>query len=475
MAANFVAALAMMGSCVVIAALLWCGRAPLLNIVIAFYVFRVYLTRPYITLFQSRLYGDDLEYIRSSEWYFNSSDAAVVYLGLLSLLVAWLLGLVIAAPKHTQAVARPWIFRQVDAGVTRSVWLFLIVWALLWVLNLSSPVESWQGIATGEGKASFAFGLLATRTIEIVGVYSFLRSRGFGARSAPLMLLAPALWSAIYDTGFGSRGAVFTTVVLAALYWLFLIYDKRVGRYLLPTSIVSALLFPVVMFSGLLAQSLRPLLRVGSDAETVWRATLDGLDVSDPNNPIMSSIYFGLTQLIHRLSNIKTQFLILNDHFVHEPWETYNPVWTLMRTVNDLVPGTVFPNMLTINQLFAYIYEGNLVTYSSDTWSIQGTLYLYWGLWLSPLVVFLVALWVGRHSRSLTALARESPAFAAFFVLLVRAVIEFGTIERVVPVNVVRPLAGFLGFIFLVGLVRAILPAKRRLRLAARQSIVRTT
>ena len=124
-----------------------------------------------------------------------------------------------------------------------------------------------------------------------------------------------------------------------------------------------------------------------------------------------------------------------------------------MRIANDLVPRSLklFPGLLTINQLFDYIYFDELVRYNSQTWSIQGTLYLYFGFWLSPVAVFGLARFVGRGYAGLENLVKTSPAFAAFFVLLFVNFIEFGTFERVIPDEIVRALTSYFAIILLAG------------------------
>ena len=88
----------------------------------------------------------------------------------------------------------------------------------------------------------------------------------------------------------------------------------------------------------------------------------------------------------------------------------------------------------------------------------------------APLVVFLVAYGVGLHSSKLAALAKASPALAAFSILLFTDLIENGTVEFITPGDIVRPLTSFLALIFLMGLLRAAFPTKQRLAVYVRCS-----
>ena len=132
-----------------------------------------------------------------------------------------------------------------------------------------------------------------------------------------------------------------------------------------------------------------------------------------------------------------------------------------MRLVNDLVPGSLFPDMLTINQIFHYIYYDVLVTYSSSMWGIQGTLYLYFGYWISPVIVILLAFFVSRYWISINYALNKSPSYLVFMMLLALGILENGTFERVIPVNVIRTLASFFIMTFLVRLLHTLVPNKK--------------
>ena len=459
---NSVATIAIVLSCFLISALLWTGRALLFNILLAFYLLRVYFTRPYVDMFLPNLQVDQLDYIASNNYFFNPADAAVVYLSLLSLLLAWFCGLHFVQPNKLTVASPPWIFRQVDKIVFDSRWSFWLVWLMLSVLNFRSPVDSWQTIATGEGgSVNFAFGLLTTSTINFVCLYTFILKGQSSFKKSSLILLVPVLIATLLGIVGGARSALFGPVIMAIYYWTLLNYHKYFNYRDLFRLAFLAPLSAIIILSGLLAQQLRPLLRSGADFSTIWTTFLSLIDFSVPGSPTIETFYFGMTELLHRLSSLKAAFLILNDHFIHDPWVTFNPIGSIMRIINDLVPGDPFANMLTINQLFDYIYHNNLLVYNSETWGIQGTLYLYFGYLFSPFVIFIVACMVGRHYRKLDAVVKISPSFAVFVISLFTQFVEFGTFERVIPVDIVRPLSSFLMLIFLSKLLRLLAPVKR--------------
>ena len=179
------------------------------------------------------------------------------------------------------------------------------------------------------------------------------------------------------------------------------------------------------------------------------------------NSCIVSNLEFGLTVILHRLSSIEAQFYILNDRFINNPLDTYNPLYAFMRIINDLMPGSLFPNLMTINQLWDYIYLDSFLNYSSQTWSIQGTLYLYFGHWLSPIIVFLIGVYCSRNSSYLSKLLILSPTFFAFFFFFFAEFIDNGTFERTIPVNIIKPLTSIIFFTYAVQALRYIFPKKR--------------
>jgi hypothetical protein len=294
---NPVATLAMIVSCFVIAALLWTGRALLLNILVAFYVMRVYLTRPYVDMLMPMLNGDQVDHIDNLNSFYNPADAAVVYLSLLSLLLAWFCGLHVIQPKKHSVASQPWIFRQVDKIVLEARWPFWLTWLSLSVLNHRPPTEVWQGIATGEGTTLFAYGLFSTATINYVCLYTFFFKRHQGLKKVSLILLVPVLSSILMGIMGGSRAAIFVVVILAFIYWIFLNYNKYVNHRELFRIVLLVPLAAVVILSGLIAQILRSLLRSQADFSALWEVVVASLDFSNTNNPIIRLINSSITSI----------------------------------------------------------------------------------------------------------------------------------------------------------------------------------
>lgn len=466
LAENFKAGLAIIGTSFIFGFMFLSGRVVLVNTLISIYVFRVYLIRPYINIFSSRLSHEHLQYIYSNDYFFNASDANVVYLSLFSFCAAWLFGILFAKSKKVEAVKAPRIFGEVDEIILNPDWRFWLTWTLLTFLNYQSPTKAWEGVITGESSGSFAYGLLSPIIFNFICLFAFMYLRHNKVEKINWLLIVPVVSSAVLSSAGGSRSAIFFVAVLALSYWFFLNCEKQLTLRDLKKIGLFIALSPIMIFAGLFAQVLRPLLRYGSDSSAVWEMAKKGLNFLDSNNAIVSTVYFGVTQLLHRLSSLQAQFLILNDHFIHPPWETYNPWNTAMGIFNDLMPGDPFPNLLTINQLFDYIYHDSLVSYNSETWGIQGTLYLYFGHFLSPIVVFCVAYLISRYYPKISILAKKSPAFVVFFMLFFNELIDYGTLERVIPNNIVRPLVCFFAVTYIVKVLKKISTFISKLKIA---------
>lgn len=462
---NYLATVAMVSCCLVLSVLLLVRRCELFNVLIAFYVFKVYLTRPYVDIFVDKLSESQLLYIEAYDSFFNAPEAAVIYFGMLSLLISWLVGVIISRPNHPREARLPRVFGWIDHLVKNSDWRFWIVFIFMVYLNYVPATVSWQGIASfgDESTALFAFGLTNPNMIGTVCLITFLYFLSFNDGPKPWMLLFPAIYSILISTASGSRGGAFLMLIYTILSLVILNYDKRLNISIKGTLVTGASLIalPIVIFAGLLAQSLKPLLRsLDVNNSALIDVFVRNINIFDPDNLILRNIYFGVTELLHRLSALEAQFYILGDHFINSP-SVFNPLSSLMRAVNDLLPGSVFPGMLTINQLFNHIYFDEFSQYSSSMWGIQGTLYLYVGLWLSPFIVFLMAFFLSRRWNSIKLYVQRSPAFMTFIIILSLAVLENATIERVLPVDIVRPLVSFAIFTGLVRVLYAIFPRKR--------------
>lgn len=451
---NSIAVSAMMGACVLLAALLWCGRAVALNLIVIYYVFKVYLTRPYVDIFFERLDTHQQGHISSNNFFFNSTDAAVVYVSLVSLLAAWLLGLLVFKPRIYKSIQPRKIFNWVDAIVLRGGWRIYFVWALLKALNFRPPNEAWQGHHSSESSPLFAFGLASTTLIEYVFLFTFLSNLNTRLRPPSKLLLAPLFFTLVLSVMEGSRSFAFTVVSLTLLYWAFLNLNRRISWGHLKLILSIFVFSPLVLLSALFAQQLRPLLRGGASPDDVWDAASRSLDLFGPSSPILQQFYFHVSDLLHRLSALQAPFLVLTDKYYHLPANYINWVGTFKRVINDLVPGEAFQGMLSINQLYNFVYRGDYVKYNSETWGIQSMLYIYFGFIMSPVIVFLFGTFFSRKSKAIDTAISQSPAFAVFLFSLTLGLVEFGTVERLVSVDLVRALCSLLIFVLVVVMLR---------------------
>ena len=394
--------------------------------------------------------------------YFNPESAAVVYWSLFSLLLAWLIGLfILKTPRKSNISFTPKIFKRLDQVILKGGLPFLFTWGLLFIFNYTDPSAGLRGIQTGEGSRMFLWGLASFSTINFVCLYSFLKRHHVGVKPVRYYLLILPSISALSSTLSGSRGALFLVGLMVLVYWLGLnIHKTWTIQNLLKIFSLVLILLPLVFILGLFAQVLRPLFK--------YTESVDSLIILETLNfesvlLVKENLLFGTTELLHRIAAIKAQFYILNDWWIHNPWQYYNPITRLMRAINDFVPGDMFPGILTINQLFNYVYHDAIVHYASEMWSIQGTLYLYFGHILAPIVVFLIAIITNRLYPSLERKLKASPSFAAFFIFLLFDIFTNGTMERIIPVDIIRPLASFVIFVVIYKAFSLFLPTRVRL------------
>ena len=461
-AENTSASIAMIGSCIIIALLFWSRRIVFINIIIAFYVFQSYLTRPLVSIFEKELSAKHLAYIESYSGYFNPEAAAVVYWSLFSLLFAWLIGLLLLkSPRKDNLSFAPKIFTRLDQVILKSGLPFWFAFGLLFVLNYTSPGAGLRGAVTGEGSGLFLWGMASLSAINIVCLYTFLKRQYAGLKPAHYCLLVPPLMPALLGFLSGGRSAVYHLIILALVYWLALNVHKRWKLHsLLKSFSLLMIVLPIAVISALFAQVLRPVFQYTEFVDaTMILETLNYESVL----LVKDNLLFGVTKLLHRLSTLQAQFYILNDWWIHNPWQYYNPLTSLMRSINSLVPGDIFSGMLNINQLWNYIYLDTFVHYSSQMWGIQGTLYIYFGHILAPTVVFFIAIVTNRLYPSLERTLMASPAFAAFFTLLLLGIITNGTVERIIIVDIIRPLSSFVIFLVLYKAFSLFLPTRIRL------------
>ena len=455
------AAVAMMGSGIILAFLFWSGRAFVLNLLITFYVFQSYLTRPYISVFEGALSAESLSYIRGLQTYETPESAAVVYWSLFWLLLAWALGLLLfPSPHREKPVSVPRVFRMMDAVMLRNGLPFVAGYVLLSVLNYQSPEVGLRAAQTGESQPLFLLGLAALYVVSIACLFFFLRELHDGRRRPPYLLLLAPLISVSQSALSGSRGAVFAVFVIALMYWLFLnSYRIWKGLTLIKIALISTAAIVVSLGVALFAQVLRPLYRYSAsvtfeDISNVlsYRSVIDSQDV----------LFRGITELLYRMNGLRGQFYILNEWHVHEPSEYYGPIKTVMRTINDLVPGELFPGILTANQVFDYVHAGNLISYNSETIGVQSLLYLNFGHLGSFVVVLALGVIAIQSYPWLTQSMRASPALAALVILITQGILYSGWVEKLITEYLVRLPINLLIFVLVYKSFSLVLPYRIR-------------
>jgi len=458
---NIVTSIAIVGSCFIFAALFWSRRALLLNILIASYVFKTYLIRPYVDIFLPKIAFFEAEYIKSLNYFYNPAEAQVIYLSLVSLLFAWLIGLVITKTKRFNSYPAPWIFREIDKILVRPRLSFWLIWFVLTLLNFQTDIETWQGINTGESDVLFAYGMASMWAINLVLLFTYLFSKSYNLKSLPIYLLFPIFLQITIGIYSGSRNALFHVVILVSLYWIFNNFNNRIFKsHIKKILTVLGIFFPLILISGIMAHFAKLQLRYRGEF-SITQLIVNFFTNTFQFSEILNSLYFNISIILHRLSSLKAQFYILNDNYIHNPGDLMTPLMILKRIINALTPGDIFENVLSISQLFDFIYLDQLINYNSEFWSIQGTLYVYFGHWIAPLVVFFLAIILGRYNHKFENLVRISPSFTVLSMVLILDFIEFGSLERVIPNNIVMQLSSFFIVIIFVKLVHGLLPMKQ--------------
>ena len=330
------------------------------------------------------------------------------------------------------------------------------------LLNAQDPRAMWQGAIEGGGETLFAYGLVQTEVIFFSLLALFIM-RKHRKEEASLVLLLPIFFSSLLGVVTGGRSALFAVFIFLILYYIYLNFNKNLDRRDLKNIILITSVAPLVIIGGLAAQIIRPLIRSNLEIDTDLFLGLisENLNIFDPNNPLVNTAYFGITELLHRLSALQEKFLILGNHYINDPSLTFNFISSFQRVLNDLMPGSLFPNLLNINQVFHHVYFDEQINYASHMFGIQGILYLYFGNYLPILLIFFVGVFYRFQEHRIDSFLRTSPSFFVFLYFLMNGILENGTLERVIPVDVVRPLTSFIFVILAVRILNVLFPKKK--------------
>ena len=277
--------------CLVLSLLFFSGVAPLINILISFYVFKIYLIRPYVDTFLGRLTKGQIEYINFNNSYFNYEDSIVVYSNLLFLLLAWFLGLLLIKPKKYSSNFYPYVFKKFDSIISSLDWRFWSLIILMFLLNVQDPRAMWQGAIEGGGEALFAYGLVQTEVIFFCLLALFVM-RKHKKEEASFVLLLPIFFSSLMGVVTGGRSALFAVFIFLILYYIYLNFNKSLDRRDLKNIILITSIAPLVIIGGLAAQIIRPLIRsnLETDADLFLGLLIENLNIFDPKFAILLQI-----------------------------------------------------------------------------------------------------------------------------------------------------------------------------------------
>ena len=148
----------------------------------------------------------------------------------------------------------------------------------------------------------------------------------------------------------------------------------------------------------------------------LYSTFFSNLNIFNPNNPLYSILYFGLTELLHRLSALQEKFLVLNEVNILILLWLHSTLWhSFKRIINDLVPGTLFPDVIGINRLFHHIYLDDIRTFRQPYVGYTSNFVsLFWLPILSPIVVFCIAMVAGKHYLKIPGLGKHVSSFCNF-------------------------------------------------------------
>jgi len=417
-------------SSLVLGLLFLTGRCFALNLVLGVYVATKLFLAPWVESLMPYLESTQVAAISDLVSYYDDVSSARVSGYLLWCLVGWLAGLMVTSRTKPRGAARvPRVFQMMDAQLFQRGMGF---WTVIVGMSVANTMHSYRvgwGIETGEG--SLFFGLASPAFIINCGLLGFVYALSRGLGRQHLALLLPILPFTGFAVFMGSRSAIYWSVILISLYSTSLKGARlRIGvgaAALLVGGICAA------FAAGAVANGLRPLWRSGASVDAVKDQLQDEVSAGG----VVDDFLFPAAVLVARAADLKAPFSIINDKQLMDPWPYVNPIQVAKRTINGMVPGEMFPDLLTINQLFDWIYGGIIVTYNSENWSIFGMAYLYFGFFGGPVAFFVAAvIFSGFLYEPLISRIRSSPSFATFAILLIWDFVVDGTVERAITVHI---------------------------------------
>jgi hypothetical protein len=207
------------------------------------------------------------------------------------------------------------------------------------------------------------------------------------------LLISLLLFVGLLSILSGARSYIYVMSLL-----LIICYAIKYGNYKIENSWIG--IISLIGFLGVISYPIATAYRYASriyaskgetpTIENVFQ-TFDWLYSTSTN--LISNI---LVSILTRLSSIETGLIIMNDKIVNPLGDLLSVSIIFKRILNDLWPGSPFPEAMKSQYLFDHIYFDKFIGFNAHDWGLWEQYYLIFGYWGGLFCMFFSMICVGQ-------------------------------------------------------------------------------
>ena len=303
--------------------------------------------------------------------------------------------------------------------------------------------------------------VLLISLIVLISQWTFLR------KSQVVMFVLLLLSYVVFRVFAGSRSFLYFSIIYFLIFFSYYKGNFLIGKKAFSIIVILILtnitLYPVALgFKNAIRYKLKP------EENISLSFLLKNVSVIDYSETFFESKK-GLIEIIDRLSDMGAALRIINDRNVisTDKYVTFPKI--LKRTINDMVPGDVFNNEISSQQVWHSTYFGQTAVYGGEEWSMYGVYYILFGYVGSLIALFISGLIAYTIWVKLTLLKISfCPIVLAYFLNSVYVFMHNPMIEVWFVTTIFRPMFTLtIIYVFSVvmknisNLIKSIMPTKK--------------
>lgn len=258
----------------------------------------------------------------------------------------------------------------------------------------------------------------------------------------------------------GSRSSLYF-IFLYFIYFILTFRGDYVVRYKIMLFVIGLVMLGTLLYP--ISKAFKNIVQYSYGSTISYTYIKEGFSLSDTLTDFMEHRTASFLEIVDRLATMTGQLKIITGQQVIPVEEHINLINIFKRTINDLVPGDVFTDLIPTQTVYATVYGGESpkdVIYGGEFYSLYGVCYVLFGYGGALLVLFLTATMIGYlWKRLYVSHTSLKLIFLGLYIITFDDLLNNMLIEGWLTENVFKRLLSFLLIVLILRAIRSITEA----------------